>query len=962
VGKFKLSLVAIFLISLNAFAQQPPTQGAYFDQGSVGTIYKVGRYIGGQLVFTPSLLTDNGTQLLYNGLPVGGGSGGGVSSVGATNTALFNLNVSNPTTTPLITPTLNNQPTGTFYGNFSGASAAPIFNLANTLSPGFIATNMTAFPTGQFAASALVSPITSSLIGEYHYNEASGATVGVDYSGHGNNGAYFGTPTLTGTLKGGMTSAGVGGMDLPTTFNTTGLTIANYICTDASTTLASYATVVAGLASSTAPTLTNPQMFGMMLQGTQGSTPLGLSFGKYGLSPTIVNQTSVSAAQISTQSGETLNSCHLATWSRGASKDQFYIDDHEVSFYQYQLTGSAATVPASGGFSVGMPHYATLPQVAYASPYPTYYTFVFNAQLTLDQIKALSGSVAGAATFRGITKGKGTFSDAGNQLLAVGDSITYGLQASNIGWPSYLTGLNNPYIVTNISTPGWQLQNIITECETRGWGSFNPNSNTTVVIMAGTNDLLQTGGALGTTTPAIAYQRLRRAVQCYKGLKPQPRVVVMTMMSRGTTGNVVVPANDVIKNTYNDLIRRDNAGADLMFDVAAFAGFGADGAVANPTLVCSGAAACFGTDGVHPTLAGQTTFGANFSQFLNWADSLKNGVNPKQVTTATATIAAGDVAIAAVPSAAQTLTLPSAVSLVGTDRYINNTQSANTVTIAAAAGENIDGASTLVCPSNTKCALRSVLGVTAGLPTADGTAGAHWEQFGFSGGGGGGSGNATSIQGIAVSATAPTNGQILAYSSGTTSYAPATVSGTVIGNASNTALGIVQCDGTTTTCSGAGIISVIGGGGGVSSFNTRTGAVVPTTGDYTAAQVTNAADKTAANTFSGILTAPTFNYTSTLTKSNQGVHPVNGCAAVSTTAGTFTYTCSITGGQSANACWTSPTNAAASLLMRGVQGTSVGNIPFVTISGTTATLTFLTTTTGVQSVAGSETFSVVCDI
>jgi hypothetical protein len=35
----------------------------------------------------------------------------------------------------------------------------------------------------------------------------------------------------------------------------------------------------------------------------------------------------------------------------------------------------------------------------------------------------------------------------------------------------------------------------------------------------------------------------------------------------------------------------------------------------------------------------------------------------------------------------------------------------------------------------------------------------------------------------------------------------------------------------------------------VSSFNTRSGAVVATTGDYTAAQVTNAADKTAANTF-----------------------------------------------------------------------------------------------------------------
>lgn len=49
--------------------------------------------------------------------------------------------------------------------------------------------------------------------------------------------------------------------------------------------------------------------------------------------------------------------------------------------------------------------------------------------------------------------------------------------------------------------------------------------------------------------------------------------------------------------------------------------------------------------------------------------------------------------------------------------------------------------------------------------------------------------------------------------------------------------------------------------GGVNSFNGRTGTIVPATGDYTAAEVTNAPDKSSSSTqtFTGQLTAPTIN-------------------------------------------------------------------------------------------------------
>lgn len=45
-----------------------------------------------------------------------------------------------------------------------------------------------------------------------------------------------------------------------------------------------------------------------------------------------------------------------------------------------------------------------------------------------------------------------------------------------------------------------------------------------------------------------------------------------------------------------------------------------------------------------------------------------------------------------------------------------------------------------------------------------------------------------------------------------------------------------------------GFAGLTSGGGGVTSFNSRTGAVVPASGDYTAAQITNAFDKSSSNT------------------------------------------------------------------------------------------------------------------
>lgn len=108
------------------------------------------------------------------------------------------------------------------------------------------------------------------------------------------------------------------------------------------------------------------------------------------------------------------------------------------------------------------------------------------------------------------------------------------------------------------------------------------------------------------------------------------------------------------------------------------------------------------------------------------------------------------------------------------------------------------------------------------------------------------------------------------------------------------------------------------------------------------------------------------NFNGGLTKNNVGVHPVNSCIVTTASAAT-TATCPITGGAAGNVCTYSPSNAAAALLVRGVASTTApfaGNVPLLTMAAATATLTFQTGggATGIQAVAGSETFNVTCPI
>lgn len=817
-------------------------------------------YSNGQPVYGPSNLVDNGTQLLYKGAPIG--AGGGITAIGASNTPLFNMTINNTNPNiPVVTPAINTQPAGTFYGNFGGTVTTPFFQTAGTLSPNFLALKMTQFPMSQFAQSQIVAPVTTGMTEELHFQEASGAVALTDFSGAGNNATVVGNINLPGTLFGGMNVAPGGGV--PTGYallnaNVTGaLTMQTYTCINSvnTPTASFYDTIISGLVSNTTPSGGTTQAFGLMLNGNQGNAFATGVLAKYAMAPVVFNNTA-----LTTQSTESIgNGCYLITWTRGTSTDQLYINDHLVANYQFNTAGTSTVVPITN-LALGTPPYATL-SAAYEHPYPIYYHNAYSRALSLQEVAANYGSIQKYMEFRGVVKPSTAWTDGGNQLVVVGDSISYGFNAGNVGWPSQLS-TNTTYTVTNLGSTGWQLENMISECESRGYGAFNPNSNRTVIIFGGTNELIGNTAGLPAATPIVTYQRLRRLVQCYK--KQAPRVFITTTISRSSTPTGVNSGStgDALKNSLNALERLDYAGADGLIDIASFAGLGADGASVITTGTACNGAACFTGDGTHPSVAGQTTMAGYFSAYLNYADSIYRRTNPTLITAATYSETAADTAIDANPiSASQTVTLPTAVGLIGTERYIYNIQATgtNTVTIVPAAGENIDGLTTLTCANATKCSFRSVLGASVGLgaPASATNAGAHWEQQAGLGGSSP-SGNATSIWSIPVG-TAPTTGQLLGYNgtnivgvnatggtvpTGTgfshitagaqdgaaraVNLASADVTGILpIANlpvGSSTVAGILQCDGTTITCVG-GLLTATGSGGGGAGLaaNTFTG-------------------------------------------------------------------------------------------------------------------------------------------
>jgi hypothetical protein len=190
------------------------------------------------------------------------------------------------------------------------------------------------------------------------------------------------------------------------------------------------------------------------------------------------------------------------------------------------------------------------------------------------------------------------------------------------------------------------------------------------------------------------------------------KVYVGTMLSR--TGNV---ASGVLLDTSKDqydaiLLQQYKAyGADGMIDFAANPLLGADGANANATY--------FQSDHIHPTAAGQLLLAAAASNALNYYNGYTTA-SPNVVTSTTYTLASGDGAVTAAPTANAAYTMPDCTGPSGATYTISNPQAAFTVSIIGGANQPIDGKTTAITiPSNSTLTLHDVANPKA-------VSGCHW--------------------------------------------------------------------------------------------------------------------------------------------------------------------------------------------------------------------------------------------
>lgn len=89
-----------------------------------------------------------------------GGGSGTVTSVGATGTAIVDVTVTNPTTTPLIILTLPNQAANCALGNFTGSAASPTCSST----PQFNGANITGLNFTQLGGSASIAQLPATVV------------------------------------------------------------------------------------------------------------------------------------------------------------------------------------------------------------------------------------------------------------------------------------------------------------------------------------------------------------------------------------------------------------------------------------------------------------------------------------------------------------------------------------------------------------------------------------------------------------------------------------------------------------------------------------------------------------------------------------------------------------------------------------------------------------------------------
>lgn len=177
-------------------------------------------------------------------------------------------------------------------------------------------------------------------------------------------------------------------------------------------------------------------------------------------------------------------------------------------------------------------------------------------------------------------------------IAADGDSMTAGSGASlNLSWLKLL-GLPSNYRVTNWGVPSQQLATMITNYSTNVAPIYSSAYDYNVlVVLAGTNDVVSTGGNV---TGATAYSRL--VTYCQAAQATGWKVIVCTMLPRPGNGGSG-GSFETDRTTFNNSVKANwSTFANAIVDTTSDANLGV--ANANTNLMF------FASDQIHPNSTG----------------------------------------------------------------------------------------------------------------------------------------------------------------------------------------------------------------------------------------------------------------------------------------------------------------------------------------------------------------------
>jgi len=415
-----------------------------------------------------------------------------------------------------------------------------------------------------------------------------------------------------------------------------------------------------------------------------------------------------------TTTGPTGNTGYnFVSWGIGGTNDQYWINDTQ----QYAVNGISNTaIPTGGHLEIGTSHCTACNGNSVLYKASIYAIAVYSSQLTSAQTSRNFTAFKSYFSSRGINIGAPAFNfttPVPYNVICDTTSIDAGTGGGTA--PCSLMSLGTNYTVQVAAIPSSTIHQKLASALAFEKSLSNPSSSN-LIIFGGpiTNDLCGNSTLFTTPTPVQAWGYMAQAITLAQSLGF--KVGVGTMISR--TGSGTTPNNastcDQLKNTWNALARTNTAstGAFLM-DIAEIPGLGADGSYANPSAACGGSN-CFIADGVHPTLAGETTYAAGEQAVIQANTSPFSSSIPNSQAGATYSMTPLDRYILAPITAASAWNLPDCSALTGYDYNVLNTSASFAVTLSGVSGQTIAGPNVIPAGAIAKFTVQLIAASTGG--------------------------------------------------------------------------------------------------------------------------------------------------------------------------------------------------------------------------------------------------------